>query len=249
MTDPVTVSPETVLDAIPVGVSVVDPERRIVLMNRAFRDSLLLPHDAYPPGTLVEDAIRAAALRGVYGPGDPEEQVRMAMAADRGRPGRLLRRRFGGRTFDLFNTPLPDGGYIVTAVESTALVAARADAESALSQTAMALTMLRIGLAVFDSQRRLLLVNPRFAVLLALPPDRVVPGFGFAAMLSLMETREEFAGSEGSAFIASLRDAAPGVSWTRRLRRADGRSIDVMFDPLPFTAQRISAARRQGAKS
>jgi signal transduction histidine kinase len=242
MIQPVTVSPETVLDAIPVGLGVVDPERRIVLMNRAFRDSLLLPPDAYPPGTLVEDAIRAAALRGVYGPGDPEAQVRAVMAPDRRHPGRLRRRSFGGRTFDLFNSPLPDGGYIVTAVETTALVAARADAENGLAQTAMALTTLRIGLAVFDSQRRLLLVNPRFASLLALPPDRMVAGFGFAAMLSLMETRDEFAGAEGSAFIASLRDALPGVSWTHRLRRGDGRSIDVMFDPLPDGGCAISVS-------
>jgi signal transduction histidine kinase len=242
MNHPATVSLETVFDAIPVGLGVVDPGRRIVLMNRAFRESLVLPLDAYPPGTLVEDAIRASALRGVYGPGDPEAQVKAAMAADRTRPGRLRRRTFAGRTFDLFNTPLPDGGYIVTAVESTALLAARTDAESALTQTATALTMLRIGLAVFDSQRCLLLANPRFAALLALPPDRLVPGFSFGAMLHLMETREEFAGSDGSAFIASLRDAAPGVSWTARRHRADGRSIDVMFDPLPDGGCTISVS-------
>jgi PAS domain-containing protein len=233
MSDEVTVSLEAVFDAIPVGLGLVDPYRRIVLMNRAFRESLALPLDAFPPGTPVEDAVRASALRGVYGPGDPDAQVRAVMAADRSRPGRLRRRTFGGRTFDLFNTPLPDGGYIVSAVETTALLAARADAETGLAQTAAALATLRIGLAVFDSQRRLLLVNPRFAVLLALPPDRLVAGSAFDAMLGLMETREEFASAEGTAFIAALRNAAPGVPWILRRQRADGRSIDVMFDPLP----------------
>jgi signal transduction histidine kinase len=242
MNPPATVSLETVFDAIPVGLGMVGRDRRIVLMNRAFRESLALPPDAYPPGTPVEDVIRASALRGVYGPGDPEAQVQAAMAADRSRPGRLRRRTFAGRTFDLFNTPLPDGGYIVSAVESTALLAARTDAESALAQTATALTMLRIGLAVFDSQRHLLLANPRFAALLALPPDRLVAGFSFGAMLSLMETREEFAGPDGSAFIASLRDAVPGVSWTHRRHHSDGRSIDVMFDPLPDGGCAISVS-------
>ena len=233
MSDAVTVSLETVFDAIPVGLGLVDPYRRIVLMNRAFRESLSLPLDAFPPGTPVEDAVRASALRGVYGPGDPDAQVRAIMATDRSRPGRLRRRTFGGRTFDLFNTPLPDGGYIVSAIETTVLLAARADAETGLTQTAAALATLRIGLAVFDPQRRLLLVNPRFAALLALPPNRLVAGSTFDAMLGLMETREEFASAEGSAFIAALRDAAPGVPWTLRRQRADGRSIDVMFDPLP----------------
>ncbi|WP_158926270.1 PAS-domain containing protein [Acidisphaera sp. S103] len=242
MTERVTVSLETVFDAIPVGLNVVDADRRIVLMNRAFRESLGLRLDPYPPGTLVEDAVRAAVLRGVYGPGDPESQVRAVMAVDHGHPGRLRRCSFAGRTFDLFNTPLPDGGYVVTAVESTGLLADRADAENALAQTATALTTLRIGLAVFDSQRRLSLVNPRFPALLALPPDRVVAGFSFVAMLTLMETREEFAGPDGLAFIASLRDAAPGISWNHRLHRADGRSIDVMFDALPDGGCAISVS-------
>jgi PAS domain-containing protein len=173
MSDPLTVSLETVFDAVPVGLAIVDPDRRIVLMNRAFRESLELPPDAFPPGTLVEDAVRASALRGVYGPGDPEFQVAAAMATDRTQPGRLRRRTFAGRSFDLYSAPLPDGGYVVSAVETTTLLAGRADAEAALSQTATALTTLRIGLAVFDSNRRLLLSNPRLASLLALPPDRL----------------------------------------------------------------------------
>jgi signal transduction histidine kinase len=228
-----TVSLETVFAAIPVGLGLVDANSCVVLMNRALRESLDLPLDVFPPGTPAADVVRASALRGVYGPGDPNAQVEAIMAADRRRPGRLRRRTFGGRTFDLFNTPLPDGGYIISAVETTALLAARADAESALTQTATALATLRIGLAVFDFQRRLLFANPRFAALLTLPPDRLVAGSTFDAMLDLMATHEEFASVEGEAFIASLRDTVPGVPWTARRQRADGRSIDIMFDPLP----------------
>jgi signal transduction histidine kinase len=242
MTHLATVSVEAVLDAIAVGVGVVDPDRRLVLMNDAFYEALGLPPDAIPPGTPVADAVRAAALRGLYGPGDPEAQIQAIMASDRSRPGLLHRMTFGGRNFDLINTPTPDGGYIVTAVETTTQIAARAEAESALAQTATALATLRIGLAIFDSQRRLLLINPRFAALLALPPDRLPMGSTFDAMLNLMATRTEFAGQDGSAFIASLRDAAPSVPWTVRRQRADGRSIDVMFDPLPDGGCTISVS-------
>jgi signal transduction histidine kinase len=177
--------------------------------------------------------VRATALRGVYGPGDPEEQVAAVMAADRTRPGRMRRRSYAGRSHDLYNTPLPDGGYVVTAVETTALLAARSEAESVVSQTASALTTLWIGLAVFDHDRRLLLVNPRFSALLALPPDRLVAGISFDTILGLMESAEEFATADGAAFIASWRAGAFGRHWTTRHRRADGRSVDVVFDPLP----------------
>jgi len=178
----------------------------------------------------------------VFGPGDPDEQVRAVLATDHSRPGLLRRRSFGGRNFDLFNTPMPDGGYIVTVVETTAQVVARAEAESAVAQSAAALATLRIGLAVFDSARRLLLVNPRFAALLSLPPDRLVTGCGFDVMLTLMEMREEYSGPEGAAFVDSLRHALPGVPWTIRRQRIDGRSIDVAFDPLPDGGCTISVS-------
>ncbi len=233
MTIEPTVSLEAVFDAIPVGLGVVDAERRIVLMNRAFRDSLGLPADGIPPGTPVEEAVRASALRGVYGPGDPDAQVKAVMAPDRSQSGRLRRRTFAGKSHDLFNSPLPGGGYVVSAVETTALLAARADAETALSRTATALATLRIGLAIFDPQHRLLLVNPGFAALLSLPPDRLSVGTSLDAMLALMETRDEFAGPDGMAFVGALRGAASGHPWAARRLRADGRSIDIMVDPLP----------------
>jgi len=233
MSDVLTVSLETVFDLIPIGLKIVDASRRIVLMNRAFRDALDLPRDAFPPGTPVEDAIRAAAIRGVFGPGDPEAQVVAVMAVDHSLPGRLARWMFGARSHDLYNTPLPDGGYVVSAVETTSLLAARADAEGALSQTATALTTLRIGLAMFDAERRLLLANPRFATLLNLPPDWLQTGSTFEAMLVLMRRREEFASLDGAAFLASLQAHAFGAHWNTRRLRTDGRSIDLMIDPLP----------------
>jgi PAS domain-containing protein len=240
MTTRSTVSLETVFDAIPVGLGVVDPHQRIVFMNQTFRESLGLPPDAFPPGTPVEAAVRASALRGVYGPGDPEAQVKAVMAADRRRAGRLRRRKFEGRTFDIYNTPLDDGGYVVSAIETTVLLAARADAESALAQTASALTTLRIGLAVLDPQGRLLLANPRFTALLGLPPNRVIPGLSFDALLALMESREEFSSSEGLAFIASLRESGSGRPWSSRRSLTDGRSIDIMVDPHPDGGRTIT---------
>jgi PAS domain-containing protein len=53
MTGQYAVSLGTVFDAIPVGLGIVDQHQRIVLMNQAFRESLGLPFDAFPPGTPV----------------------------------------------------------------------------------------------------------------------------------------------------------------------------------------------------
>ncbi len=118
---------EAVISTIPFGLAVVDRSRRIVLMNAAFHTSLDLDPDRFSPGSKVEDVVRAVAVRD--GLSDPEAHARAVLAADRTRHGRLVRRTFAGRSFDIFNTPLSDGGYILSSVEITEALAARADAE------------------------------------------------------------------------------------------------------------------------
>ncbi len=233
MNDVLTVSPETVFNAIPVGLGVVDASGRIVLMNRAFREALGLPQDAFPPGTRVADAVRTSALSGVDDPGGPEAQVAAIMAADWTQLGRLRRHSHAGRSHDLYNTPMPDGGYIVTVIETTAPLVARPETEAVNSQIGGAFTSLWIGLAVFDGNRRLLLANPRFWALLALPADRLIVGSSFDALMGAMDERAEYATADGAAFIATWRTRAFDRHWTTRHQHADGRSIDVVFDLLP----------------
>ena len=224
---------DPILAALPVGVAIVDSRRRIVFMNPAFHDSLDLPPNSILPGTPVEDAVRAAAHRGVYGPGDPDAQVAAVLAPDRSRAGRLRRRTFNGRSFDLHSAPLPDGGYVVCAVETTSLITARAEAERALTQTATALATLHHGLAAFGPAGTLLFANPRFAELLALAPEHIHPGVGFPALLDRMADRDEFAGADGAAFLAEQRGLDRSRPAATRRIRGDGQVIDVTSDPLP----------------
>ncbi|MGE4048905.1 MAG: PAS-domain containing protein [Acetobacteraceae bacterium] len=226
--------------AVQVGIAIVDAQQRIVLMNPAFLNSLDLPADGFPPGTPVIEAVRAAALRGVYGPGDPDAQVAAVMAPDRSRPGRLRRRTYKGRSFDLYNAPLPDGGYVVSAIETTALLAARAEAEKATSDAAAALATLRIGLAAFRPDGALIFANPRFGELLALPPERLLPGTRFGVLIDLIATRDEYAGADGIAFVAEQLAANRLLPWQVRRVRGDGRVIDVVSAPLPDGAWTIS---------
>ena len=237
-----TVPLDTIIEVLPVGVALVDPQRRIMLMNQAFRDSLDLPPDAFPPGIPVEDAVRSTAYRGVYGPGDPEEQVTAVLAADRSRPGRLRRRVFQGRSFDLFNSPLPDGSYVVTAIETTSLIAARAQAERAVAQTTTAISGLRVGLGAFGPDGVLLFANPRLAELLAVPADRIGPGMTFAALLTMMADSDEYAGADWIAFLAEQREANRGVPFAVRLLRSNGQVVDVASDPLPDGGWTITVA-------
>jgi signal transduction histidine kinase len=224
---------DALLEALPFGVLIVDPEQCVAFVNTAFHDALDLPPNSILTGTPIEDVVRASAHRGVYGPGDPETQVAAVLAIDRSRAGRLRRLTFHGRSFDLHNTPLPDGGYMVCALETTSLIAARADAERVLTQTTTALTTLHVGLAAFGPAGTLLFANLRFAELLALPPGQVKTGIGFPALLDLMAASDEFAGVEGAAFVTALRAADRAHPATARRTRSNGQVLDITSDPLP----------------
>jgi signal transduction histidine kinase len=230
---PRTVQFDAVLDVLPVGVAIIDAEMRVVLINPAYCASVGAPPNSFPPGMKLEDAVRAAADRGIYGQGDPEAQLAAILAADRSRPGRLRRRSYQGRSYDLLSAPLQAGGYVVCAVETTSLLTARGEAETTLARVTTSLATLRIGLAAFSAERALLFSNPRFAELLGVQPDRVLPGTGFSELLTLLATREEFSGRDGEAFIAGQRDADRARPHSVRRISGDGQVIDISSDPLP----------------
>jgi signal transduction histidine kinase len=246
-----TVLAEAVLDVLPVGVAIVDADMRIVLVNPAYCASVGLPPNSFPKGMHLEEAIRGAAYRGVYGPGDPEAQLAAMLGADRSRPGRLRRRNTLGRGYELLSTPLPEGGYVACSVETTSLLAARDEAATTLSRVTSALATLRTGLAAFTSDRALLFTNPRFAELLGLPAERLLPGMSFEDLLGLLETRDEFSGADGEGFIAAERDAIRSRPRAVRRVRTNGQVVDVSSDPLPnggWTMAATDISRLAGAE-
>lgn len=224
---------EAVLEAMPVGVAVVDADKRLVLFNSAYYESLDLPPNSYYRGMPVADALRVSAYRGVYGPGDPEAQVSTYMDIDRSRPGRLRRRTFRGRSFDVLQAPLSAGGYVVCAVETTALVTARATAETALSRVNAALTTLRTGLAAFGPDSRLLFANPRFVELFGLTIEQPAPGTPFLELLDALANREEFAAVDNADFLDSQRVLDRSHPSSMRRVLPNGEVIDIVSDPLP----------------
>jgi signal transduction histidine kinase len=224
---------DALLDALPVGVAVVDADMRIVVVNSAYCASLGLPPNSFPSGMKLEDAMRAAAYQGVYGPGDPEAQLAALLAADRSRYGRLRQRSFMGRSYDLISAPLPQGGHVVCAVETTSLLSARDEAEATLVRVTSALATLRTGLAAFTPDRTLLFSNQRFAELLGFPAERLYPGMAFDDLIATLAMRDEFIGREGEAFIANQRNADRSRPMAVRRVRTNGDVIDVSSDPLP----------------
>jgi signal transduction histidine kinase/CheY-like chemotaxis protein/HPt (histidine-containing phosphotransfer) domain-containing protein len=129
---------QTVLDALPVGVTLLDKNLDVLVANQASSTVQELPPGMSAPGVPLHEVFRHHAQRGVYGPGDVEAQVEERIASMRG-PAPIWAERTlpSGRSFEVRGTWLPNGTRISTFVDITAhkraeleLVAARDAAEA-----------------------------------------------------------------------------------------------------------------------
>ncbi len=103
---------EAGLDKIDQGVTVFDRDLRLVFANHPLLDLLDIPAELIEPGASFADVVRYNAVRGEYGPGDPEKQVAERVAKARQFETHTLERiRPNGTVLRISGWPLPDGGF------------------------------------------------------------------------------------------------------------------------------------------
>lgn len=113
-----------IVNHLPQGITVFDNQLRLQYWNARFGEVTDVPPEALQRNARFEDLILYPALRGEYGPGDPEDLVRQRRAlAARFKPHRLERTRPNGRTHLVEGEPLLiDGrtmGFITTYTDIT----------------------------------------------------------------------------------------------------------------------------------
>jgi len=111
---------ETTFDNIDQGILLVSPELKFAGFNQRFLDLLDLPPDRFSVGTPLEDFYRFSAEHGEYGPGDPEEHVRVRMERiAKGGRRRNERLRPDGSMLEVYRKSMPDGGFVTTFTDIT----------------------------------------------------------------------------------------------------------------------------------
>ena len=110
----------TTLDNISQGVSVVDPDMRLVAWNRRYQEMLGFPDGMLYVGRPIADLIRWNAERaelsaGPLSPDEVEEQVQRRLQHLRaGQPYVFERVRASGQVVEMRGQPLPGGGYVTS---------------------------------------------------------------------------------------------------------------------------------------
>ena len=122
-----------IFENFPGAVVLCDADLRLAAYNKQFGKLLELPESLLAkPNLTLEEGSRYLAIRGEYGPGDPETYVESTMARIRkSQPIRIERVRPNGVVLDIRGTPVPEGGFVVTYTDVTQ----RKQAETALRKS------------------------------------------------------------------------------------------------------------------
>ncbi len=222
---------DIVLARLRSGVCVYGPDHRVTLKNRRYEELLGLPHDAVRPGMGLVDVMRMLRDRGEFDALDADAYLARILAMDRTVPHVTRRVRATGTVLDIGSDPLPDGGFMISANDITALARAEDEARGRATMLDAILANLPHGVAVYDRSRIVTMFNPAYSAIMNGAP--IMVGDTIADVIR----RRAAAGEYGSGDVEELvaRELARDVREPQRRRRVrpNGTAIDVRSAPLP----------------
>ncbi len=217
------------------GIVLYDAQHRLVAANALAGELMGVADLLQKPGTPHEEILAAQRARGMYA--DPQGGTateRGFRDLDRTKPQRMQRTLPDGRRFDIASDPTPDGGFVISIADVTALARAEEEAERRAGVLQTMLDNISLGILLYDRERRLIALNELAAEALGLPDLDAMRGRSKEAILQ----RQYEAGSLGEGEMAEslLRDLIEqdrSVPQFHQRVTADGRVLNHASHPTP----------------
>jgi diguanylate cyclase (GGDEF)-like protein/PAS domain S-box-containing protein len=230
---------QALLDALPQGVSVIDKDLHLILWNRRFHEILGFPQDMVFRHARFEDFIRLNAMRGDYGPGDPETQVQAIVTRAREfLPHRFERQLTGGRTVQVEGFPFASGGKISGFVTTyTDITDQKRTEEELTRQRDVMKTVIDNfpgGISLCDADLRFTTYNDQFMELLDFPPSLFAKGWvHFEDLARFNVDRGEYGPGDPEEQVQAVVARARNFQ-AHHIERArpDGRWLEIRGTPL-----------------
>lgn len=230
---------QSVMDNMDQGISLVDGDLVMQTFNQRFLDLLGFPTDLFQPGDHAEKFFRYNADRNEYGPGDPDEQVRERLEVAGQFEAHVFERdRPDGSAIRVVGNPLPDRkGFVTTYTDITDLrqkskrIKDLADGlKETNRQLDAAFNNMNQGLALWDSEYRLVVRNRRYLEIFGASEDVAVPG------ASLEYIRQHCANfphdDEVNDLATRLAIADSRESVVHHLQMSDGSIVELFHEPM-----------------
>ncbi len=190
---------QNILRNIPVGLSVMDRNLNLVADNALFRKLLDLPDSLFAgPVITFESIIRFNALRGEYGPGDPE--LLIAAIVERARHAQahqFERQRPGGITIEIRGAPMPGGGFVTSYTDITERKAAEERVRHQENLLRGAIDAINEAFILFDPDDRMVYCNEKTRQLYPRSADVIVAGGKFEDIIRIGAQRGEYPNAVG----------------------------------------------------
>jgi signal transduction histidine kinase len=207
------------------GIAIFDRDRRLTAVNGRTGMLTRLPEEMHAPGRTIDELIDLQVARGVLSP----QAAARGKAIDRSKPSRYLRFDDDGLVVEVVSDPTPDGGFVVTFTDVTALRRAEEEVQRRAAMQDAMLGTIRQGVILYDAGGRVLATNGKTYELTGLSPDELVIGDRAADLIDRQVARGEVAREQAETMKALDRRVTQHYSRTRR----DGRTLDIVSEPTP----------------
>jgi signal transduction histidine kinase len=226
---------KTMLENNTSGIMLYDADRRLVAFN-ALAAELTEIHDLDSCiGHTLEENLAVQAKTGNFGAGEEGRRNLKRMAElDRRKSHRNQRVAEDGRVLIVNTDPTPDGGFVISLTDVTAVVRAEAEAARRAEILGVMLGNIRHGIVLFDSTGHVVASNAKLHEMLDLPESLLMPGTSHDVMVETLYQRGEYGTDEGaSARTERIMKQDRTVSVQTIRTRPNGAVLEVVSDPTP----------------
>jgi len=215
------------IETIPEGFVVYDPNDRLVICNKRFRDFYGYSETEAAPGVTRTALGQLDAQRGVrIGESGGEEYVdlRQAVRTEAGGEQELLLP--DGRCIQTRERVTVDGGLVSVQSDITNLRATQKALQHSEQQLVDAIEAIPDGFAVYDSEMRLVISNKRHRETYGLTDEQATPGTLRSDLIRLdMERGVGIDNQTGEDFLRARMDFIAALEREQELRMPDGRRV------------------------
>ncbi|RYJ00976.1 MAG: PAS domain-containing protein, partial [Acetobacteraceae bacterium] len=224
---------QAMIENMGTGVALFGADHRLMAANRLVEDLAGYAPGELQPGSSLEELLATQAPGAATGDINLDREYRaLALGADRSRPLRYIRPAPAGRMVEVASAPMPDGGFVITLSDITALARAEAEAKQQAQIQAVMLSTIRHGIALYGPDHRLIAVNRLTTVISGTTEEQVRPGVSFAEVVRHQAAMGGL-GRNPEAEVERLLSLDRRQPQHYRREASDGRMIEVHSDPTP----------------
>ncbi|MFD2057643.1 PAS domain-containing protein [Mesorhizobium calcicola] len=245
---------ERTMDAMHMGVVLLDARLDTLIVNKAYRDLSRIPDGAVTVGAPFSLLMELNRRNGIYGDIDEQQWQRyLATRMEEIRAGSVAPREFrhaDGRTMMFSVTALSGGKRLLTYYDITELKLRDAEVENANARTAETFASLRtmvdqmpIGVLVLDADLRAEVINRAFYDFWQIDARRAEIGCSFRELMDASRDFDPY-GSDEATWQQHIADREAeiraGAAGSRQFPRNDGRTLISSMAPLAGGKRLIS---------